>query len=134
MKGRGGILPALLLLCTLLTAGCFNVRCDRQVRTELYFGMSVPANGGVVSQTEWEDFLAKEVTPRFPDGFTVMDGKGQWRDAKGNISSEPSKVLVIIRGNDKAADGKLEEIRKAYRERFRQESVLRTDTPVKASF
>jgi hypothetical protein len=96
--------------------------------------MNVPVAGGTISPAEWEDFLATEVTPRFPEGFTVLDGKGQWRDAKGDISREPSKVLVVIRAADKGSDAKLEEIRKAYRERFRQESVLRTDSAVKASF
>lgn len=132
-KGRGGNLPALLFLCAVFLAGCPR-HCQRQVRTELYFGMNVPVAGGTISPAEWEDFLATEVTPRFPEGFTVLDGKGQWRDAKGDISREPSKVLVVIRAADKGSDAKLEEIRKAYRERFRQESVLRTDSAVKASF
>ena len=132
-KGRGGNLPALLFLCGVLSAGCFH-HCQRMVQTQLYFGMTVPVAGGMVTAAEWEEFLATEVTPRFPDGFTVLDGRGQWRDAKGNISREPAKVLVVIRGADKGADGRLEEIRKAYRKRFRQESVLRTDSPVRASF
>ncbi|MFI9829948.1 DUF3574 domain-containing protein [Streptomyces sp. NPDC051913] len=28
-------------------------------------------------------FVDKEVTPDFPDGLTVQNGRGQWRDASG---------------------------------------------------
>lgn len=88
----------------------------------------------MVLEGEWEDFLAKEVTPRFPGGFTVLGARGQWRGAGGNISREPSKLLVVIRDTGRDSGNKLEEIRKVYVKRFNQESVLRTDTPVKASF
>jgi hypothetical protein len=41
---------------------------------ELLFGR------GNVSDRNWDRFLADEVTPRFPDGLTVFDAKGQWRN------------------------------------------------------
>ena len=49
-----------------------------------------------VSEARWSQFLASEVTPRFPDGLTVYDAKGQWR-APGSkkISRERSKVVMI---------------------------------------
>lgn len=34
----------------------------------------------MVSDEDWRAFLAAEVTPRFPDGLTVIDAAGQWRD------------------------------------------------------
>ena len=132
-KGRGGNLPALLFLLAFMLSGCFQA-FHRQVRTELFFGMAIPGSSSAVSAAEWEEFLANEVTPRFPGGFTILDGRGQWRDSSGVISRELSKVLVVIRDSGKTADAKVEEIRKAYRERYRQESVLRTDSPVRASF
>src|SRR5262245_20410541 len=45
---------------------------DAYYRTELYFGRSIPG-GGQVSDNEWEKFLADVVTPRFPDGFTILN-------------------------------------------------------------
>src|SRR5262245_52854504 len=64
-------------------------------KTELYMGLSIPG-GGTVSYAAWEDFLAEFVTPRFPDGFTVLDGRGQYREASGTIAKEPSHVLVFL--------------------------------------
>src|SRR5437016_3726037 len=51
-------------------------------RTELYFGRSIPG-GGEVSAAEWQRFLADVVTPRFPNGFTIVDAAGQYREKKG---------------------------------------------------
>ena len=44
----------------------------------LFFGRN-HRNLEVVSDTAWREFLAAEITPRFPDGLTVLDAAGQWR-------------------------------------------------------
>ena len=57
---------------------------------ELLFGRSN------VSETAWDRFLAAEVTPRFPEGLTVYDARGQWRNPETTkISRERSKVVMI---------------------------------------
>ena len=99
---------------------------DKYYRTELYCGRSKP-DGGMVSDEEWEKFLADEVTPRFPDGFTILKGMGQYREKSGKIISEPSNVLVFLYENRKESRLKIEEIRAAYVKQFSQESVLRLD-------
>ena len=54
-----------------------------------------------VSEADWNRFLDEEVTPRFPDGLTVMSASGQWRDTeRGNVVQEPSKVLVVVLGDE----------------------------------
>ena len=68
-------------------------------------------------------FLDAEVTPRFPDGFTVLDARGQWRDG-GSIVREPSKVLVIALSDESRDRASLSAIADAYKARFRQQSVL----------
>jgi hypothetical protein len=73
---------------------------DKYYRTELYCGRSKP-DGGMVSDEEWEKFLADVVTPRFPDGFTILKGTGQYREKSGKIISEPSNVLVFLYENRK---------------------------------
>ena len=45
-------------------------------QVKLYFGSSVRGRPFV---TEWSQFLASEVTPKFPGGLTVSDARGQWR-------------------------------------------------------
>jgi len=106
-------------------------------RTELYFGRDKPDNS-VVSGDEWKDFLEREVTSRFPAGFTVLDGSGQYRDKSGKIIREPSKVLVFLysKADRRSASEKINEIRVAYCKQFQQESVLRLDfrKPVEVSF
>jgi hypothetical protein len=100
-------------------------------------GMSIPG-GGMVSDSDWERFLSEVVTPLFPDGFTVLSGRGQYREASGTIAKEPSHVLVFLyrRADRKAASSKIESIRSEYKKRFSQESVLRVDITksVKVSF
>lgn len=106
-------------------------------RTELYFGRSIP-NGGIVSDEQWEEFLLQTVTPRFPDGFTVFDARGQYRQQDGQVAKEPTKVLIFLYSAKArtASRRKIEEIRRAYVRQFRQESVLRVDLPsrVRVSF
>ena len=63
------------------------------LRAELYFGRNIGGRLGV-SERQWARFLAREITPRFPDGLTVLDARGQWRDpARHVLVREPSKLV-----------------------------------------
>jgi hypothetical protein len=114
-----------------------SVTFESYSRTDLYMGMSIPG-GGMVSDSDWERFLNEVVTPLFPDGFTVLSGRGQYREASGTIAKERSHVLVFLyrKADRKAASAKIESIRSEYKKRFSQESVLRVDITksVKVSF
>ena len=103
------------------------------VRSELYFGRLRP-DGTVVSDAEWRTFVAEEITPRFPDGFTVFDALGQYRGRDGQIVSEPTKVLLIVHGPDARLRGSVQELRDLYRRLFQQESVLLIESPAHAGF
>jgi hypothetical protein len=91
---------------------------------QLFFGRS---SGGVevVSEEAWNEFLADTVTPRFPDGLTVVDGAGQWRGSSGIIERERSKVLIILTSPGEEGMRKTDEISAEYETRFGQETVLR---------
>jgi hypothetical protein len=104
------------------------VFADKFIRTELYFGMN-RADGGAVSEEDWNKFLEAEVTPRFPSGFTVLEGYGQYKDSNEKIVREKSRVLVIFypKKEREAVNPKIEELRAAYKKQFDQESVLRLD-------
>jgi hypothetical protein len=97
------------------------------VRTELYFGLS-KAHGGQVSEVEWAGFLDSVVTPRFPEGLTVLDAAGQYRMESGVIVRERSKLVILFHEDMPALNAAVEEIRAAYRRLFDQESVLRVDS------
>ena len=61
----------------------------------LFFGRS-QGTVEVVTDEAWQAFLATEITPRFPDGLTVVDAAGQWRDATGTIVRERSELVIIL--------------------------------------
>lgn len=94
-------------------------------RTELYFGTEKP-DGSEVSAQEFRRFIDRHVTPRFPDGLTLLSGSGQWREADGDIVKERSFVLVLL--YPRGAGGEIETIRALYKRAFKQESVLRVDS------
>lgn len=101
---------------------------ERFLRTELYFG-SDKNDGTFVTEEEWGEFLDEFVTPRFPDGLTVLDAFGQYRLQNGKIVKESSKLLILLYAINKRKiiNAKIEEVRREYKKRFNQESVLRID-------
>jgi Protein of unknown function (DUF3574) len=99
-------------------------------RTELFFGTARP--GGVVSEEEFQMFVDHQVTPRFPDGLTVIQAAGQFTGADGILMKEDSFVLVLLYPLETANESHryIEDIRRLYRKQFQQESVLRVDDPL----
>jgi hypothetical protein len=102
-------------------------------RTERFFGLRKP-NGTEVKNAEFQQFLDRGVTPRFPDGFTVISGQGQFKDASGAILKERSKLLILLYPISATSSQPIEQIRKAYVTAFQQQSVLRTDNLSCAAF
>ena len=79
---------------------------------------------GKANDARWRQFLAREVTPRFPDGLTVYETYGQWRDPKRNvIVREKSRVVRIIVPADVPAQDKIDAVAEAYKKQFSQKSV-----------
>jgi hypothetical protein len=106
---------------------------DRFVEYQLFMGRNGP-DGEVVDDEAWDTFLTDTVTPRFPDGLTVLDGRGQWRGSDGLIKKERSKLLVILAqpGDDKMR--LIDEVSDEYKRRFSQESVLQVVDDACVSF
>jgi hypothetical protein len=130
MRAQGAI--AALSLLTL--AGCISVTdapraplCPTgqtfQQTAQLFFGRNI-GNAPGVSEADFRRFVDEELTPRFPDGLTVLDGGGQWRGKDEVLIREASKVVLIVlpRGRDSGA--RIEAVREAYKSRFHQEAVL----------
>ena len=103
-------------------------------RIELMFGRNVRGHLKV-GDTAWAKFLAREITPRFPDGLSVLDAAGQWRDkARGRLVREPSKLVIIVTQDDAPVRDKIAAIVAAYKQQFRQQSVGVVSRPVCAAF
>ena len=102
-------------------------------RTELLFGLS-RSDGPDITEQEFQDFIDQQVTPRFPDGLTLLAGNGQFKDSAGNIIQEGSKLLILLYPFSRASSTLVDEVRAEYKSAFRQESVLRVDEHSCVSF
>lgn len=109
------------------------IRTNILIQDELYFGRSRP--NGIVSQADFQKFLSAEITPRFPDGLTVIDANGQFRNSAGTIIKEQTKVVILIYTNSRDKRQGIQDIINRYKSQFQQESVLRvTSVPVQVNF
>jgi hypothetical protein len=129
------LLAVLLLLCPGCTPAPLACKppSTSGMTAQLLFGRS--SKGGLISNAAWADFLASVVTPRFPDGLTVLDGYGQWRNpGTGEISHEASTLVEIVASDTPDTATKLNQIRDAYKTRFAQQSVGLVTTPSCAAF
>ncbi len=103
------------------------------IAAELFFGRSV--GNRIVSEREFATFLASEITPRFPDGLTVLDARGQWRNGeRGTVVREASKLVKILFVDDVQKRADLDAIAANYKQTFRQQSVLISLQSVCAAF
>jgi hypothetical protein len=68
--------------------------------------------------------ILENVTPRFPDGLTVLEVDEQYRQSDGTIVCERSRVLVIFPNQKPATREALETLVVRYKKTFAQESVL----------
>ncbi len=93
------------------------------VRDVVYFGRNKPV-GGSVSDAEWQSFLTEVVTPRFPDGLTVVEGTGQWKGKNGVVERERSEVVTLLHNGKRAKRQAVVELIAEYKRRFQQEAVL----------
>jgi len=118
---------AFLVLLTLSCAGLAVY--ERQELDTLYFGTQKP-EGGVVSDAEWQQFLADEITSRFPSGLTTWEASGQWRDAHNVIERERTHIVQIVHPSNGDAEGRIDAIIATYRKRFAQEAVFRVRSDV----
>lgn len=124
---------AAALLAALALAGCATPSrepppppCpvgEEPLRTaQLFFGRNIAGQPGI-SETAFTSFVEEELTPRFPQGLTVLDGGRQWQGSENALIRQAAKVVVIVLPR-KGSDKLLDEVRERYKTRFQQESVL----------
>jgi hypothetical protein len=101
---------------------------------QLFFGRNIGNRLGV-SESAWARFVEREIVPRFPDGHTVFDATGRWRDRAANrVVREPSKIVEIVLPGTPEDMAHLNEIVEAYKSRFKQQSVGIIVRPACVSF
>lgn len=103
----------------------------RMTRAQLFFGLSRPDGRPPVTDAEFDGFVDQTVSPAFPDGFTIIETTGGWRDTgTGQTIREGGRSLILL------ADGpapvlrqRLDTLRRDYMTRFDQQAVgLALDT------
>lgn len=120
----------LLLICFIF----YSCTASRMVETSLYFGQSKP-DGGMVTEKEWNNFKENYIQKVFKEGSTVINVSGNWYDtASHELITEPSFVVVYYYKPSPGLSKQIDSLRYWYKTIFRQQSVLRVDKKVKASF
>jgi uncharacterized protein DUF3574 len=131
-------LAAVFAAASLVLAAPSALACPQGLKpamaAELFFGRAIGDSGGLVSDADWNDFLANAVTPNFPDGLTVGDVYGQWRGPDGRFVREPSEALFIVLPSKGGERQRLDLVRDAYKRRFHQSSVLLVEHQACVSF
>ena len=123
--GRAASLLTLVMLsgCASLPQACLPP-AQTMATAEMLFGRKI-GDRVAVTDAAFAQFTAQEITPLFPDGLTVINASGQWRDAaRGKIIREPSKVVLITFRDDAQKRKDLTAIADAYKLKFKQQSVL----------
>ena len=134
-----------LVLAPALLGGCGAIEWQREhplscrpderslVRDALYLGASMPG-GGEVDANAWRQFENDTLAEAFPQGYTVTAADGAWRGDDGGVIHEPSRILIVVHADTAAWAATLRRVAAAYRDRFRQQSVLHEHSVVCARF
>ena len=130
-----------ILLGSALLSGCASLQApqscpvgqERMRTAQLFFGRNIGDQPGV-SDADFRKFVDQELTPRFPDGLTILDGGGQWREDTDKLIREASKLVLIVLPAAGDTGAKLDAARAAYKSRFHQDSVLLVTQTVCVSF
>lgn len=132
-------LPALLLLAATASAtpawaggSACAAPLKPMLRTELFFGRTIGDRFGVTDRL-WQSFVDRELTPRFPNGFTITDARGQWRE-EDTVMREASKVVIIVTADNADARQRIAAVTGVYVKQFRQKSVGMVAQAVCAAF
>jgi len=118
-----------LILILGLAAGCTSAPKPQgcpagqtPLRTaQLFLGAKAPAKP---DDRALRRFVDQEVTPRFPDGVTVVEGGGQWKGSENRMIREAAKVVLVVLPATGDTQGRVEAVRTAYRTKFKQEPVV----------
>ncbi len=98
--------------------------CAEGMVSRLYFGQATPV--GTVTSAQWRAFVAQSVTPRFPAGFTELQAQGHWRDDRGTVVEEETRIVEIAHDGASLSRENVRAVAAEYKKHFAQQSVLVT--------
>lgn len=104
------------------------------IKTTLYFER--PGSLTTAGQRKWQAFIREVLVRHFPDGGTILENIGWWRDPDGKVAGGRGNTLIVLGAPEKVAEHRraaaavVAEIKK----RYQQQSVLWEESAVCASF
>ena len=123
-----------ILACAPAGAKCLLASQKAMTEAQLFFGRDIPG-GGEVSDDDWSKFASDVIAGEFPEGFTVSDAEGVWRDARTSGAVHEKSKIVLIDGHASPQFAKkLRHIADNYRARFHQDAVGVVTREVCAAF
>lgn len=119
-----GILGLLMLTgCASAASPCVVDSQKPMTVVELFFGRDIPGHASLTDR-EWSQFASNVIAKEFPEGFTVTDGDGGWRDpATGVTTRERTKVLIVATPRSPDLAARIARVRAAYAGSYAQASV-----------
>ena len=122
-------LYTLILVILTVAFGSSHASCPEGMESweeyHLFFGRNTD-DGQMVIESEWQNFLDQEITPRFPGGLTVIDAKGQYKSTLGTIVKESTKMVILLLPIASDTMDRIDEIMQIYGQRFQRTFFLRT--------
>ena len=89
----------------------------------------------MVTEKEWNDFKENYISKVFKEGSTVVNVSGNWYDPDSHkLITEPTYQVIYFYKTSDRISKQIDSLRYWYKTLFRQQSVLRVDKKVKASF
>jgi len=128
-----GEMTTVLLVLVFLVTSCTAVKnTSDYVKTELYFGLS-QVDGTEISPEQWNEFKTTTLNTNL-SGYTEVDSKGFWTNAKNQSISQKSKLIIYLNKGTDSDTIAIEKIIAEYKGKFNQESVLKISYKVNGRF
>lgn len=111
-----------------------SCKTSQLTETNLYFGQSKPG-GAMITEKEWTSFRENYISKVFREGSSVISLSGNWYDtAAQKLITEPTYMVSYYYKHTREMSNQIDSLRNWYKDMFDQQSVLRIDRSVKASF
>lgn len=121
-----------ILLLTICFYSCKTLKSKgNYVKTELFFGLS---DGTIeITENQWVEFKNEYLNKRF-SGYTETPCNGFWTNEKNITLQEKCKMITYLNTGSKKDSSAVAQVIARYKVIFNQESVLKIETAVNASF
>lgn len=109
------VLLLFVFACAVPSWAATSVRED-QVWYRLHLGMG--KGDYAVAPQKMREFIDMDITPAFPDGFTITESRGQWRSAEHGLIRERTMVIDVQCADTEENRHKIDAIAADYVKKF----------------